>query len=152
LAKSLNEKAEISNNAASLKQNPKTENLKKILVVEDNKVNQVVMVSMLKQMGYDLELADDGKQAVQLLSQGKSFDLILMDCQMPVMNGYEATMAIRALGGKFELIPIVALTANAFRETKEECFASGMSDFATKPIKMETLKDVIKKSFDRVNN
>jgi signal transduction histidine kinase/CheY-like chemotaxis protein len=119
----------------------------KILVVEDNQVNQLVISTMLKQLGYTVSLASDGEQAVKLIENGEFYDLILMDCQMPVMNGYEATRAIRKLEAlQSRHIPIVALTANAFRETKEACFECGMNDFATKPIKFDTLKEILKKS------
>lgn len=125
----------------------------KILVVEDNHINQVVLRTMLDQLGYDFAVANDGQQAVNLIESGNHFDLILMDCQMPVLNGYEATKAIRrleALTGKHT--PIIALTANAFRETKETCFECGMDDFATKPIKFEALKTLIKKAFEKFSN
>lgn len=128
-----------------------TSNHKKVLVVEDNQVNQVVITAMLKKLGYEIELAGDGKQALDKIEAGNVFELILMDCQMPIMNGYEATAAIRKFEeGKNRHSPIIALTANAFRETKESCFECGMDDFATKPIKFETLKDLIKKTFDKI--
>ena len=123
---------------------------KKVLVVEDNKINQVVIATMLKQLDYEIEMVDDGEKAVKLIEQRKLYDLILMDCQMPVMNGYEATRAIRDLETKSHThIPIIALTANAFRETKEECFDCGMDDFATKPIKFEALKNVMQRTLQK---
>jgi signal transduction histidine kinase/CheY-like chemotaxis protein len=118
---------------------------RRILVAEDNKINQVVIQTMVKKLGYEIQLAENGSQAVKLVEEGNVFDLILMDCQMPIMDGYEATRKIR----EFEIkigrhTPIVALTANAFRETKEECFACGMDDFATKPMTFEILEKILK--------
>lgn len=123
----------------------------KVLVVEDNLVNQVVIATMLKQLGYEVDIVDNGQKAVDLMSVKHEYQLIFMDCQMPVMNGYEATAAIRKLEqGKTARTPIIALTADAFRETKEDCFACGMDDFATKPLKFEVLKSVIKRSLDKL--
>lgn len=119
---------------------------KKVLIAEDNKMNQVVINTMMKKMGFETVTVDDGQKAVQLIEKGESFDLILMDCQMPLMTGYEATKIIRQFEQKtMNHIPIVAFTANAFRETKEECFDCGMDDFTTKPIKFDTLKEVIQR-------
>lgn len=121
-----------------------------VLVVEDNQVNQVVISTMLRKLGYRVEIANDGAEAFESLKAGKSYSLILMDCQMPVMNGYEATKAIRTLESTAGThVPIVALTANAFRETKETCFECGMDDFATKPIKFDALKSVIQRALER---
>lgn len=122
----------------------------KVLVVEDNKVNQVVVTTMLKKLDYEVDVVSDGQQAVDLIEQKAKFDLIFMDCQMPVLNGYEATKAIRKIeAARSTYTPIIALTANALRETKEVCFESGMDDFATKPIKFETLKEVIRRTYER---
>jgi two-component system sensor histidine kinase/response regulator len=124
-----------------------------VLVVEDNMTNQIVIKTMLARLGYDVDVANDGLQAVNLIKTGRKFDLILMDCQMPTMNGYDATANIRKLeSNQQKHVPIVALTANAFRETKEGCFECGMDDFATKPIKFETLKDIIQRTLEKFNN
>ena len=126
------------------------ENKQKVLVVEDNKINQIVIANMLSKLGFATDLADDGLQAIRLMEKNTPYALIIMDCQMPEMNGYEATKSIRQLERSSKRrIPIVALTANAFRETKEACFECGMDDFATKPIKFEMLKEVIKRSLER---
>ncbi len=121
----------------------------RVLVAEDNQTNQFVIVNMLKQLGFEYEIAKDGREAFEMFKKVDSkYDLILMDCQMPEMNGYEATREIRKLEGEMnqsQKTPIIALTANAFRETKEECFSSGMDDFATKPIKFAALKEIIEK-------
>jgi len=115
------------------------------LLVEDNEINQTVAKAMIAKMGYSVEVAENGEVAVKML-KNREYGLVLMDCQMPVMNGYEATAEIRRLekesGGH---VPIIAMTANAFRETKQKCFECGMDDFVTKPIKLEALKDVIER-------
>lgn len=115
----------------------------KVLLVEDNPVNQMVAKTMLEKMNYQVITANHGEEAVEFY-QNQEFDLILMDCQMPIMNGYQAARRIRELEeNKTFKTPIIALTANAFKETKEQCFESGMNDFATKPIKLESLQQVI---------
>lgn len=123
---------------------------KRILVVEDNPTNQLVIQALLKKMDYRCEIVNNGQEAVDLFKSGYSFDLVFMDCQMPVLNGYEATRAIRELEkSASKHTPIIALTANAFRETKEECFEAGMDDFATKPLKRDTLEDLLIKVFKK---
>lgn len=133
----------------------------KVLVVEDNQINQKVVQSLMQNLGYQVDLANNGEEALQVLML-KSFDLILMDCQMPVMNGYETTREIRMLekNNSHELfankesssshIPIIALTANAFKETKEKCFECGMDEFVTKPIKLSDLKEIIEGTLVRL--
>ncbi|MFN6195723.1 MAG: response regulator, partial [Planctomycetota bacterium] len=83
--------------------------------------------------------AVDGKEAVQLAQQN-DFELILMDCQMPELDGYAATQAIRALGGRHAQVPILALTANALPEDREACLQAGMNEFLTKPVKLDVLR------------
>ncbi|MGI9280662.1 MAG: response regulator [Endozoicomonas sp.] len=115
----------------------------RILLVEDNIVNQKVAVSMLKKIGLNSpDIAADGKEAVTM-SQKQEYDLILMDCQMPEMSGYEATSLIRKRESTHNLprIPIIAMTANAMQGDREKCLASGMDDYLSKPIKANTLKD-----------
>lgn len=106
---------------------------KRILVVEDNLINQKVAVRMLAILGYAADIAENGADALQLIQQ-KHYDAILMDLQMPVMGGMEATLAIRRLGGVFRRIPIIAVTANALDNEQQKCLAAGMNDFLTKPI------------------
>lgn len=128
-------------------------NKRQVLVVEDNKMNQMVIGTMLKQLGYDLEVAENGKQALEKFEKKNGYDFILMDCQMPIMNGYEATKVIRSLEEANKThVPIIALTANAFRETKEACFECGMDDFATKPLKFEVLKEVVARTLNKFSN
>lgn len=114
----------------------------RILVVEDNLVNQKVLQTMLEDEGYTFSLAKDGQEAVES-AKNQRFEMVLMDCQMPVMNGYEATKIIRENDGPNKDVPIVALTANALRKTKEKCFEVGMSDFLTKPFKPHDLMKMI---------
>ncbi len=116
----------------------------RILAVEDNKTNQILLNAMLDPLGVDLHMASDGSQALEMFKDD-SFDLVLMDIQMPVMNGVDATMAIR----KFEEVqgrhptPILALSANAMRHQVEEYLAAGMNGFVAKPIDMATLINAI---------
>ena len=105
-----------------------------ILVAEDNEINRLIVVRMLADLGYQTDTAVNGKEALQAL-QNKQYDLVLMDCQMPEMDGFEAATAIR----KISRLPIVALTANAMQEDLQRCFAAGMDDVATKPFKREDL-------------
>jgi signal transduction histidine kinase/ActR/RegA family two-component response regulator len=117
-----------------------------ILLVEDNAINETVAVAMLKRLGWQVEVARNGREAVERFRQGR-FHLVLMDCQMPIMDGYEATRQIRQIeqGESLERTPVMAMTANAFRETKERCFECGMDDFLTKPIKLDGLSMAIEK-------
>jgi CheY-like chemotaxis protein len=114
----------------------------RILVAEDNPVNQMLIRMLLTKMGYQCQIVGDGAQAVHALETG-AFDLVLMDCQMPVMNGFEATRHIRAGDGlvRNPNLPVIALTANAMNEDKEECIAAGMDDHIGKPISPELLKE-----------
>ena len=117
----------------------------RLLLVEDNIVNQKVAVSMLKKTGLtEPDIAADGKEAVSM-SQSKEYDLILMDCQMPGMSGYEATGLIRKREQfhRQTRIPIIAMTANAMQGDREKCLAAGMDDYMSKPIKSETLRDML---------
>ncbi|OYZ22294.1 MAG: hypothetical protein B7Y39_07780 [Bdellovibrio sp. 28-41-41] len=122
---------------------------KHILVVEDNKVNQSVIGLNLEDLSYTFEIAENGAQAIEFLS-GKSFDLVLMDCQMPEMDGYEATRQIRlSKASETSKIPIVALTANALKGDREKCLAAGMDDYLTKPIDVGALAQMLTKWLDR---
>lgn len=128
-------------------QQQKTEKgIRRFLLVEDNEINRLVAVTMLNSMGIEVVIAENGQEAVDRVNKGEAFEMILMDCQMPVMDGYEATIAIR----KWEQsrgvhTPIIAMTANAFRKTKEKCFDSGMDGFVTKPFTQDDLEAAIKR-------
>jgi CheY-like chemotaxis protein len=112
----------------------------RVLLVEDNEVNQKVALRMLERCGIRAQLVSNGAEAVERV-RNEAFDLVLMDCQMPVMDGYAATAAIRA----FSKVPIVAMTANALAGDRERCLAAGMDDYVTKPIKREVLADVLER-------
>jgi len=116
----------------------------KILVVEDNHVNQRVMQHMLARLNCAVEIAEHGVEALQKLQQ-RAYDLIFMDCQMPVMDGYEATAAIRRLDGAAAAIPIVAITANAMAGDRERCLEAGMDDYLSKPATSTQLESMIEK-------
>jgi len=110
----------------------------RVLVAEDNMINQVVAVSLLAHLGCTVDVAADGREAVRRWSEG-AYDLIFMDCQMPEMDGMEATRAIRASEREGSRIPIVALTANAMSDDREACLAAGMDDHISKPVSEEAL-------------
>nr|WP_255635922.1 response regulator [Azospirillum sp. 412522] len=105
----------------------------RILLAEDNRTNQLFATTLLRRLGYTVEVAEDGEQAVAAVGRG-GIDLVLMDVQMPGMNGLEAAQAIRARGGAPANLPIIALTADAMPGTRELCLGAGMSDYLTKPI------------------
>ncbi len=111
-------------------------------MVEDNKVNQMVATGLLKKLGYQCVVANNGKEAIeQVIAQ--SFDLVLMDMQMPVMDGITATRKIRALDHPAASVAIVAITANAMLEDREACFSAGMNDFLSKPFNKEDLAEKV---------
>jgi PAS domain S-box-containing protein len=110
-----------------------------LLLVEDNAVNQKVAQRYLEKLGINCHVVNNGRDAVQAWSKG-SFDLILMDCQMPVMDGFEATRAIRRQEAKGQRVPIVALTANALATDRNACLAAGMDEHLAKPLEFERLR------------
>ncbi len=118
----------------------------RILLVEDNIINQKVAQFMLKSLGYRVDVAADGQEAVRALEM-IDYSLVLMDCLMPVMNGYEATGAIRKGGSRIlnPEVPIIAMTANATQGDREKCLEAGMNDYLSKPVKKQTLAELIEK-------
>jgi CheY-like chemotaxis protein len=114
-----------------------TQRRARVLLVEDNPVNQLVAKGMLGKLGCDVVVAAHGAEALDQL-ESRDFDLVLMDCNMPVMDGYEASRQIRR-SGRWPQLPIVALTANAMSEERERCRAAGMSDYLAKPFRREEL-------------
>lgn len=114
----------------------------RILLVEDNKVNQLVAIAMLSTRGYEIEIAENGVQAVEAVAKSR-FDVILMDIQMPKMNGVDATKEIRQLASDRCSIPIIAVTANAMRGDRETYLAAGMDDYISKPINSKQLIEKI---------
>lgn len=120
---------------------------KRILLVEDNELNREITTEILKDAGFEIDMAEDGSVAVEKVkaAQKGRYDLILMDIQMPVMDGYEATKAIRALPERFRAdIPIIAMTANAFEEDRQKAIEAGMNAHAAKPIEIDKLFDTLK--------
>ncbi|WP_434562015.1 ATP-binding protein [Pseudomonas sp. Z4-20] len=114
-----------------------------ILLVEDNPVNQTVIEAMLRSLGFKVSVATDGAQAVRS-AESLIFEAILMDCRLPVIDGYEATRQIRQLPGCAE-VPIIALTANALQGDREACLAAGMNDYLAKPFKRVDLQQILQR-------
>ncbi|MBT2515350.1 response regulator [Arthrobacter sp. ISL-30] len=113
----------------------------RVLVVEDNDVNQLVARSMVSRMGFDVDVVTNGSQAVSAAASDQ-YAAVLMDCHMPVMDGFEATRRIRSHGAHLSL-PIIAMTAGALDEDRERCFAAGMDDYLTKPLDLVRLEEVL---------
>ncbi|WDT87525.1 ATP-binding protein [Alteromonas sp. 009811495] len=118
-----------------------------LLLVEDNEINLQVMLAILDNLGCKVDVARDGEEAIDILLKTNTnvYDLILMDCQMPNIDGYEATRMIRAgkAGDNVKNLPIVALTADAMESQKKKCFDAGMNDYLTKPVNVDLLKNVL---------
>ena len=114
----------------------------KVLVVEDNKTNQFVMKKLLGKIGVKFSIADNGLAAIEQLHNDQ-FDLVFMDCQMPVLDGISATKRIRASNNRFRDIPIVALTASAIEGDEETCYAAGMDAYLAKPVRIQQITNAI---------
>ncbi|MCA8976399.1 MAG: response regulator, partial [Planctomycetes bacterium] len=117
---------------------------RRVLVVDDNPSNRLLVVRMLQRIGCESDVAVDGVEAVTFASS-REYDLVLMDCSMPVMDGFDATLAIRALPGDRGLVPIVALTANSMPEDEARCREVGMNDYLTKPVRLAELVAAIER-------
>jgi CheY-like chemotaxis protein/HPt (histidine-containing phosphotransfer) domain-containing protein len=115
-----------------------------ILLAEDNPVNQAVAEAILTRAGYQVVIVGNGREAVETLKD-RNFDLVLMDVQMPEMDGYEATGAIRKLAGAKAKVPIIAMTAHAMAGDREKCLEAGMDDYVTKPINSAELRQTIER-------
>ncbi|MBP5640304.1 MAG: response regulator, partial [Victivallales bacterium] len=125
---------------------------KKILLVDDNELNCEIAKELLEDNGFVVDTAADGTLAVEKMKSARSddYDMILMDIQMPIMNGYDATRAIRAIDSEIcKGIPIIAMTANAFAEDKEEALKAGMNDHIAKPIKVKILIETLRRYLNR---
>ncbi len=122
------------------------ERSRRILLAEDNKINSKVAARQLQKLGYEVDTAMNGQEAVEAMAHTK-YGLVLMDCQMPVMDGLEATRTIRRMETTRSLrkIPIVAMTANFSEEDRERCKEAGMDDFMTKPVKIKILGELLEK-------
>jgi CheY-like chemotaxis protein len=115
----------------------------RILLVEDNAVNQKVARRMLQKLGVDPEVAADGREALERFQRDGPWDLIFMDCAMPEMDGFEATRRIRAGEPPERHTPILALTANVFESDRERCLAAGMDGLVAKPVSLQSLRDAL---------
>ena len=116
----------------------------RILLAEDNRVNQKVGLHLLKRMGYQADVASNGLEVLEALHR-QPYDLVLMDVQMPEMDGLTATRAIRAQAERLKAIPrIVAMTANAMNSDRQACLDAGMDDYMSKPIRLDDLARVIR--------
>jgi signal transduction histidine kinase/ActR/RegA family two-component response regulator len=121
----------------------------RVLVVEDNHVNQLVVANMLKNLGQQVDTALNGREALERMVQQR-FDVVLMDCQMPEMDGYQATAEIRRLDGSVAATPIIALTANAMVEDRERCLAAGMNDYLSKPVTLRMLREKLEQWLPKI--
>jgi signal transduction histidine kinase/ActR/RegA family two-component response regulator len=154
LANLNNESVDVKEQPSISKIEPKTTNMVSligtelnILGVDDNEINRRVLNAMLKKLGHKMIAASSGQEAIDIIQSGASIDLILMDCEMPGMNGFEATQSIRQwqYGQAGRPCPIVALTAHILEEHKEKCLSVGMDDHLAKPLHLDDLKTVINK-------
>jgi len=114
-----------------------------ILVVDDDIMNCTIMVRILKNLGYQATSAESGEQALKLLAN-MPFDMVLMDCQMPECDGYTTTSMLRVTN---QTVPVIALTADSVKGTRERCLESGMNDYLVKPVSIDLLKTSINKYF-----
>jgi signal transduction histidine kinase/DNA-binding response OmpR family regulator len=118
--------------------------LGRVLVAEDNPVNQKVAARLLERLGMEVDVAADGSQALELWRR-RDYDLVLLDCQMPVLDGYRTATTLRAEEERDEHVPIVALTANAMAEDRARCLNAGMDDYLAKPVRLEDLREVVER-------
>jgi len=133
----------------------KSENIKslRLLLAEDNPVNQEVAYAMMESLGFDVDIANNGKEAISMIKK-KTYHLVFMDCQMPEMDGFAATKAIRIIEQSSDkpALPIIALTANAMDGDKELCLSAGMNDYLSKPVKKEQIAKTIMKWIEKTSN
>jgi len=122
-----------------------------IILAEDNLINQRIVNELLTKEGFDVTIANNGQDVLDILEEGeKDYKLVLMDIQMPIMNGREATIAIRKTDARYRNIPIIAMTAHALEIERKKSLAAGMNDFLTKPVEMKLLFTVLSKYIDIV--
>jgi CheY-like chemotaxis protein len=114
-----------------------------VLVADDNLINRKIAAAILRNLGYDVDLAVDGQDALRCWDQ-RPYAAILLDCQMPEIDGYEVARRIRAAGGRGSGIPIIAMTASSGSGERQICLAAGMSDFVPKPFEVDDLKRALK--------
>jgi len=118
----------------------------RVLLAEDNIINQKVAGNLLKRHGFFVETAKNGERAIEMINNNQPYDLILMDCQMPILDGYAATKKLRSMGYD---MPIIAITAHAMDGDRERCLEAGMDDYISKPIRKDELLGIIKKRIGR---
>ncbi|MCB0368461.1 MAG: response regulator [Bdellovibrionales bacterium] len=116
----------------------------RVLLAEDNFINQMVTEKFLKKIGLDVVVVNNGKEALEILEKDQFFDLVLMDCHMPILDGYRATSMIRNSGRTYAGIPILALTASVLKREQDHCKSVGMDDFISKPVTFEVLQGKLK--------
>ena len=121
-----------------------TQNRGRVLIVEDNPINQRVAAILANKLGFVADVAGDGFEALNMIGQ-HHYILVLMDCQMPLMDGFEATRAIRALEPPVAQVPIIAVTANVMEGQRDKCLAAGMNDYLPKPISRDMLAKTVAK-------
>ena len=119
----------------------------KVLLVEDNEINQRVAAGVMSKLGLDITIANNGEEAVNLVA-GQEFDIVFMDCAMPIMDGYQATSRIRQMDSNKSSIPIVAMTAHAMSGDREKSISAGMDEHLTKPINSQAIQNVIRRFID----
>jgi len=122
-----------------------------LLVAEDNVINQRVATALLTKRGYTIDLAANGREAVDMYLRGE-YQAIFMDCQMPTLDGYDATAEIRRHEGADSHIPIIAMTANTMTGDRERCLAAGMDDYIAKPVRPDALDQVIARTLPDTAN
>jgi CheY-like chemotaxis protein/anti-sigma regulatory factor (Ser/Thr protein kinase) len=123
-------------------ESPRWARMPVVLVAEDSPVNQIVAARVLERCGCEFDVAGDGNQALAMLA-ARHYDAVLMDCQMPGMDGYEATLELRRREGAGEHVPVIAMTARAMDGDREHCLAVGMDDYISKPIRREQLVETL---------
>jgi CheY-like chemotaxis protein len=114
----------------------------RVLLAEDNQVNQLVARKILASLGVEVEVVENGQLALEKIKTG-TFDAVFLDCQMPVMDGYTAAREIRKLGGAAAKLPLIAMTAHAMTGDREKCIEAGMNEYITKPVKKESIAEVL---------
>jgi CheY-like chemotaxis protein len=124
---------------------------KELLLVEDVEINREILISLLEDTGIDIDSAENGIEAVEMITAAPDkYDIILMDIQMPKMDGLEATRLIRAMAGRLKTIPIIAMTAHVFKSDIDECIGAGMDDHIGKPIDIDDVLRKLHKYLHRV--
>jgi CheY-like chemotaxis protein len=116
----------------------------RILVAEDNPVNQRVAKLQVERLGFDVDVVENGEAALMALER-QEYNMVLMDCQMPRMDGYEATRELRRRQNGGKHVPVVAMTANAFAADREACLQAGMDDYLSKPVELRALEEVLQR-------